>query len=175
MASSEAGDGDRRVVELIRPDPVQVPATDSRIVLVTDDSHPPSPVRVVSSPESPGQQAEPNRLNALKILRETFPAVPSAQPPRPPSTSDRPTFHSTVTSTSVPRPCTKVAPPVDPSNRRNISRPSVALQGCQTTSQALSSMLRKFRPRPKSDDSCFDACTPPPTSPGSPFNPDDED
>ena len=180
LASSEigVGDGDRRVVELIRCDPVQVPATDSRIVSVADDSHPPSPACVVSSPESPGQQADSDCLNALKILRETFPAVPPAQSPHPPSTLACPTFDPTVTFTSVPRPCSEVAPPVDPSYRRNISHPSVAVQGCRTTSQAFSSMLRKFRPRPQSDsgeDSCFDPSTPPPASPGSPFNPDDED
>ena len=137
------------------------------------------PTTTVVSPDS----AELNRVNALKILRATFrtaDVVPPAPPPRRPSTSSVAfsTSEVTVTSSTAPRVCSEVAPPVNPTKRRLISRPSGAVLDHRTTSQALSSILHKLRPRPQSEsdeDSCFDPRTPPPPSPVLSTNSDDED
>ena len=69
----------------------------------------------------------------------------------------------------------EVAPPVDPTKRQNISRPSGTTRGSNSTAQAPATMLRKFRQRPQSEsdeDSCFDPRTP---SPPSSTNSADED
>ena len=137
------------------------------------------PAAAVESPDS----ADSNRVNALRVLRATFRNVvvdPPTPPPRPPSTSSAAcsTCAVTVTSTVVPRASSAVAPPVDPSKRRGIYRPTGAAPGHHSTSQALASLLRNFRPRPQSEsdeDSCFDPRTPPPPSPALSTNPADED
>ena len=67
---------------------------------------------------------------------------------------------------------------MDPSKRRGIYRPTGAAPGHHSTSQALASLLRNFRPRPQSESdegSCFDPRTPPPPSPALSTNPADED
>ena len=139
----------------------------------------PFPATTVVSPDS----VESNRVNALKILRATFRTadVPAPAPPPPrPSTSSVAcsTSEVTVTSTIAPRMCSEVAPPVSPTKRRSTSRPSGAVLDHRSTSQALSSILHKLRPRLQSEsneDSCFDPRTPSPPSPVPSTNSADED
>lgn len=138
-------------------------------------------IPVASLPVSPPPRAvvtlaEEDRLRALEVLRATFPTDDVAPPPRPPSSVACPTSNVAVTFSVTPRLCPGVAPPVDPSKRRNISR-TCAAPG-PSTSQALASILHKLRPRPQSvsdEDSCFDPRSPAPPSPASSRDSEDGD
>ena len=140
------------------------------------------PAASVLSAGSKRQRAETNCQNALKVLRATFRTgyvTPTARLPGPPSNScvGRSTTEVAVTSTTVLRIHTEVAPLVPATKRWNISKPiGDALN--RYTSQVLSSMLRQFRPHPQSNSdegSCYDPCTPLPPSNGSSLNSDDQD